>query len=99
MRCDCVTPWSLARRENMTSNRLDFVYVNMCITIPYLCRMDLRLRGHVTMLSRQAPPGGFVGGKHVERSMHGIRGLSEADEFEPAGGSRGIHREVGLYSC
>ena len=83
----------------MTSNRLDFVHVNMCIIIiPYLC-MDLRLRGHVTMLSRQAPPGGFVGGKHVERSMHGIRGLSEADEFEPAGGSRGIHREVGLYSC
>ena len=50
------------------------------------------------MLSRQAPPGGFVGGKHVERSMHGIRGLSEADEFEPAGGSRGLQREVVLHS-
>lgn len=84
----------------MTSNRLDFVHVNMCIIIiiPYLC-MDLRLRGHVTMLSRQAPPGGFVGGKHVERSMHGTRKLSEADEFEPAGGSRGLQREVVLHSC
>ena len=81
----------------MTSNRLDFVHVNMCIIIPCLC-MDLRLRGHVTMLSRQAPPGGFVGGKHVERSMHGTRKLSEADEFEPAGGSRGLQREVVLHS-
>jgi hypothetical protein len=61
--------------------------------------MDLRLRGHVTMLSRQAPPSGFVGGKHVEESMHGTRELPGADEFEPAGGSRGIQREVGLYSC
>ena len=62
--CDAIELllWSLAMQESMTSNRLDFVHVNMCviIIIPYLC-MDLRLRGRVTMLSRQAPPGGFVG--------------------------------------
>jgi hypothetical protein len=79
MRFDYSLVVGKAREYNKRQTRFVTEHT-ICIIIPYLY-MDLRLRGHVIVISRQAripTSSRFVGGKHIERSIHVSRELSEA---------------------